>query len=80
MGEDQFRTLENREDEMILNKKSLKNYLENMRISIPQSLEKELLDDYGHHVIDDEGRIREYTEQDIYEQIRKRLIHAGYFR
>jgi len=26
------------------------------------------------------GHMREYTEKDIYEQLRKRFIQAGYFR
>jgi hypothetical protein len=41
-----------------------------MRVSISDSLAKELLDQYGHPVVDDEGSVFEYTEQDIYEQIR----------
>lgn len=65
---------------MILTKKSLSDLLENMWVSIPESLEKDLLHDYGHPVADEEGHVREYTDQDIYEQIRKRLIHAGYIR
>jgi len=54
--------------------------LEGMWVSIPESLEKEFLREYGHPVIDDEGYMRDYTEQDIYEQLRKRLIQEGYFR
>ncbi len=65
---------------MILNKKSLKDLLEGMWVLIPESLEKEFLRDYGQPVMDDEGYMREFTEQDIYEQMRKRLIQAGYFR
>jgi len=56
---------------MILTKKDLREYQENMRVPISDSLAKELLDKYGHPVIDDEGHVFEYTEQDIYEQIRK---------
>lgn len=56
---------------MILTKEDLKKLQESMRISIPCNLEKELLKEYGHPVIDDEGHVFEYTEQDIYEQIRK---------
>ncbi|MFA7078429.1 MAG: hypothetical protein WC147_08490 [Syntrophomonas sp.] len=44
-----------------------------MRISIPTDLEKELLDQYGDYATDDEGHVFEYTEQDIYEQLRKKL-------
>ncbi len=65
---------------MILNKKYLRVLLEGMWVSIPESLEKEFLREYGHPVIDDEGYMRDYTEQDIYEQLRKRLIQEGYFR
>ena len=56
---------------MILTQKSLNMYLERLRTSIPDSLEKELLDKFGHKITDDEGHEFEYTEQDIYEQIRK---------
>ncbi len=52
---------------MILTKKSLINLLENMWVSIPESLAKELLSDYGRPVMDDAGHMREYTEQDIFE-------------
>ncbi len=65
---------------MILTKESLRSMLENMWLSIPESLEEELITDYGHPVADDEGHMREYTEQDIYEQVRKKLIHEGYSR
>lgn len=58
---------------MLLTKKDLKKILENMRISIPKQLEKELLDQYGNYETDDEGYVFEYSEQDIYEQLRKKL-------
>ena len=58
---------------MLLTKKVLKEILENMRISIPEVLEKEILDLYGNYATDDEGHVFEYTEQDIYEQLRKKL-------
>jgi len=58
---------------MLLRKKDLEEFLENMRVSIPITLEKELLDQYGHYEADDEGHVFEYTEQDIYEQLRKKL-------
>jgi hypothetical protein len=47
--------------------------LENLRVSIPADLEKELLDQYGNLATDDAGHVFEYTEQDIYEQLRKIL-------
>jgi len=58
---------------MLLTKKELKDILKNMRISIPESVEKELLNQYGNYETDDEGHSYEYTEQDIYEQLRKKL-------
>jgi hypothetical protein len=36
-------------------------------------LEKELLDEYGNFAANDAGHAFEYTEQDIYEQLRKKL-------
>jgi hypothetical protein len=58
---------------MLLTKKELKEILKNMRISIPKSVKKEVMDQYGNYETDDEGHIYEYTEQDIYEQLRKKL-------
>ncbi len=58
---------------MILTRKGLKSILESMRISIPAELENELLDLYGGFATDNEGHVFEYTEQDIYEQLRKKL-------
>jgi hypothetical protein len=58
---------------MLLTKKELRTILENLRVRVPADLEKELLDEYGNLVTDDEGHVFEYTEQDIYEQLRKRL-------
>lgn len=58
---------------MILTKRYLKEILENMRISIPKTLEQELLMEYGNYAIDGEGHVFEYTEQDILEQLRKKL-------
>lgn len=58
---------------MLLTKKTLRKTLENMRVWIPEDVEKELLEQYGSYVTDDEGHKFEYTEQDIYEQLRKKL-------
>ena len=58
---------------MLLTKKRLNKILEDMRVKIPVELEKELLDEYGNLATDDAGHIIEHTEQDIYEQLRKRL-------
>ena len=62
-----------RNQAMLLTKKDLKQIQENMRVSISLDLEKKLLTQYGNLVTDDEGHVFEYTEQDIYEQLRKRL-------
>jgi hypothetical protein len=62
---------------MILTKKDLKEYQKNMRVYIPDSLAKELLDTYGAYATDDEEHVFEYTEQDIYEQIRKIIRDKG---
>ena len=58
---------------MLLTKKGLRTILENLRVRVPAELEQQLLADYGNPVTDDEGRVCEYTEQDICEQLRKRL-------
>lgn len=58
---------------MHLKEKDLNKILKNMRISIPKVLEKELLDRYGNYATDDEGHMFEYTEQDICEQLEKKL-------
>ncbi len=58
---------------MLLTKKLLKEYLESVRIAIPESLKAVLLQEYGYYEIDDEGHPYVYTEQDIYEQLRKRV-------
>lgn len=54
-----------------MTKNKLKKILKNMRESIPESLEKELLDRYGNSATDDEGHVFEYTEQNIFEQLNK---------
>ena len=56
---------------MLLTKKDLKEYQENMGVYIPEELEKELLNIYGTLEPDEDGRFYEFTEQDIYEQLRK---------
>jgi len=58
---------------MLLTKKGLSTILENLRARVPAEMEKELLDDYGNMVTDDEGHVFEYTEQDICKQLRKKL-------
>lgn len=58
---------------MLLTNKILNNILQNWRIQIPAELEKELLEEYGNTVATEDGRIIEYSEQDICEQLRKIL-------
>jgi hypothetical protein len=58
---------------MLLTKKALTQILRDWRVSIPPELKKELLREYGHFITDDEGHLREYSEQDICEQLRKKL-------
>lgn len=59
---------------MLLTKKELTRILQDWRMSIPAELERELLDDYGNPVTDDQGHLHDYTEQDISEQLRKKLL------
>jgi hypothetical protein len=60
---------------MLLTRKELNNILRGWRIwDIPAELKEELLEEYGNPVIDDDGHLRDYTEQDICEQLRKKLI------
>jgi len=58
---------------MLLTEKDLEKYLDARRIVISDALKQELLDEYGSSVTVDEGHVFEYTEQDIYEQIRKTI-------
>jgi len=58
---------------MLLTKKWLRTIMQNMRVRVPAELENELLDEYGNPITDDEGHVFEYTEQDICEQLRKKL-------
>ncbi len=56
---------------MVLTKKYLEEYQKNTRKMIPETAVKELLLKLGQPFIDDEGHAREYSEQDISEQVRK---------
>lgn len=58
-----------------MNKIDLRRILKSMRTSVPEGVEKELLDHFGKKPVDDEGF--QYTEQDIYEQLRKKLHTYG---
>jgi hypothetical protein len=60
---------------MLLTRKELNNILRGWRIwDIPAELKEELLEQYGNLWTDDEGHLHDYTEQDICEQLRKKLI------
>ena len=57
---------------MLLTRKILNDrFCRSWRIQIPAKLEKELLEQYGNLVVTEDGRILEYSEQDICEQLRK---------
>ena len=56
---------------MPLTKQKLNTILGNLRISIPDELQEELLECYGKEVVTADGRVIEYSEQDICEQLRK---------
>jgi DNA-binding transcriptional regulator/RsmH inhibitor MraZ len=58
---------------MLLTKQKLTAILENLRVSIPADVEKELLQEYGNLAVTEDGRVIEYSEQDIYEQLRKKV-------
>ena len=58
---------------MLLTRKKLNRISESLRVTIPADLRRELLAHYGKPNTDDEGHAVEFTEQDIYEQLRKRL-------
>ncbi len=55
----------------LLTKKKLNTILGNLRISIPEELQEELLERYGNVAVTEDGRAIEYSEQDICEQLRK---------
>ncbi len=56
---------------MVLTKRYLEKYQNNTRKTIPDTVAKELLLKLGQPSIDDEGHVNEYSEQDIFEQVRK---------
>lgn len=56
---------------MVLTKRHLNEYQKNTRKTIPDTVVKELLLRLGQPYIDDEGHVREFSEQDIFEQMRK---------
>ena len=63
---------------MLLTKKSLNKIIADWRYYASPELLKELQEQFGSPVNDDEGCVHEYTEQDIYEQLRKRLPQGSF--
>ncbi len=60
---------------MLLTRKDWNNIWRGWRIwDFPAELKKELLEQYGNLWTDDEGHLHDYTEQDICEQLRKKLL------
>jgi hypothetical protein len=64
---------------MLLTRRMLNQILKGWRMSIPAEVKRDLLEEYGSLFTDDEGHLRDYTEQDICEQLRKRLSLYEYF-
>lgn len=58
---------------MLLTKKDLDKYLKSRSIVISDSFAKELIKKYGNPTTDGDGHVLEYSEQDISEQIRKKI-------
>ena len=56
---------------MVLTKKYLEEYQNNTRKKIPDTVKKELLLELGQPFIDDDGHVNEYSEQDLFEHVRK---------
>lgn len=56
---------------MVLTKKDLEKYQYNTRQTISDTTAEELLLKLGKPFVDDEGHVNEYSEQDIFEQVRK---------
>lgn len=56
-----------------MNRSDMEKILADIKVSVPIEVEKELLRQYIGHIIDNEGHEIQYTEQDVYEQLRKRL-------
>jgi hypothetical protein len=56
-----------------MNRSDVRKILAGMRTSVPAELEKELLEQYESRIMDDESHEIQYTEQDVYEELRKRL-------
>lgn len=62
---------------MILTREYLEEYQRNMFISIPENICQELLKELGEVTVDDNGNYRDFTEQDICQQIENKLKERG---
>lgn len=58
---------------MIVTKKYINQLREKSFLNISEDLEKLILEEFGSEPIDEYRRVYEYTEQDIYEHIRKMI-------
>jgi len=58
---------------MIVTKKYINDLRKKSFLNISEDMENLILDKFGQEPIDEEGNAYDYTEQDIYEQIRKML-------
>lgn len=58
---------------MIVTKKYINDLRKKSFLNISEDMENLILDKFGQEPIDEEGNVYDYTEQDIYEQIRKML-------
>lgn len=58
---------------MLLTRPMLNKILRNYKVQIPAELKTEILANYGKLAVTEEGRVMEYTEQDICEQLCKIL-------
>ena len=58
---------------MVLTKKYLEEYQCNTRRALPDNIVKNLLLKLEKPFIDDEGHVREYSEQNVYEQAGRRF-------
>jgi hypothetical protein len=63
----------------MLTMRKLNAILQTWRISISPELKKKLLEEYRNPVLDTEGHLHNFTEQDICEQLRKRLLYDENF-
>jgi hypothetical protein len=58
---------------MTLTRNDLNTYLRNRNLKISDDFADELLERFSSPFMDDDGRLMEYSEQDISEQLRKSI-------